>query len=83
MDTRDAIGFLGDLTLVASYPAEFIGGIAAQFDLYPASSVTPIQDLLTFRTKTVDLISLGGIIEAQSGSRAAPWSTHGGDSSAS
>ncbi|MEK7480235.1 MAG: trypsin-like peptidase domain-containing protein [Patescibacteria group bacterium] len=68
VDTRDAIGFLGDLTLVASYPAEFIGGIAAQFDLYPASSVTPIQDLLTFRTKTVDLISLGGIIEAQSGS---------------
>jgi len=68
VDTRDAIGFLGDLALVASYPAEFIGGIAAQFDLYPASSVTPIQDLLTFHTKTVDLISLGGIIEAQSGS---------------
>ena len=68
VDTRDAIGFLGDLALVASYPAEFIGGIATQFDLYPASSVTPIQDLLTFRTKTVDLVSLGGVIEAQSGS---------------
>jgi hypothetical protein len=68
VDTREAIGFLTDLTLVASYPAEFIGSIAAQFDLYPASSVTPIQGLLTFRTKTVDLISLGGVIEAQSGS---------------
>ena len=68
VDTREAIGFLGDLVLVASYPAEFIGSIAAQFDLYPASSVTPIQDLLTFHTKTVDLVSLGGVIEAQSGS---------------
>ncbi len=68
VDTREAIGFLGDLALVASYPAEFIGSIAAQSDLYSASSVTPIQDLLTFHTKTVDLISLGGVIEAQSGS---------------
>ena len=67
-DTREAIGFLDDPVLAASYPAEFIGGIAAQFGLYSASSVTSIQDLLTFGTNTVDIISLGGIIEAQSGS---------------
>ena len=67
-DTREAIGFLDDQVLVASYPAEFIGSIAAQFNLYPVSSVTTIQDLLTFGTNTVDTLSLGGIIAAQSGS---------------
>lgn len=67
-DTREAIGFQGDSVLAASYPAEFLGGIAAQSSLYPVSSVTTIKQLLTFNTGTVDLISLGGIIEAQSGS---------------
>lgn len=68
IDTREAIGFLDDPVLVASYPAEFIGGITSQFNLYPASSVTTIQDLLTFDLNTVDVISLGGVIVAQSGS---------------
>ena len=67
-DTREAIGFEGDQVLVASYPAEFIGGIAAQLNLYGASSITTIGQLMTFFTKSVDLISLGGIIGAQSGS---------------
>lgn len=67
-DTREAIGFVNDQVLAASYPAEFIGGINAEYDLYPDSSVTTIGQLLTFSTGTVDLLSLGGIIEAQSGS---------------
>ncbi|MDO8514500.1 MAG: trypsin-like peptidase domain-containing protein [bacterium] len=67
-DTREAIGFEGDQVLVASYPAEFVGGIAAQLNLYGASSVTTIGQLMTFFMKSVDLISLGGIIGAQSGS---------------
>jgi len=67
-DTRDAIGFVDDQVLVASYPAEFIGGITTQLDLYPASSITTIKSLLTFANKTVDLLSIGGVIEAQSGS---------------
>ena len=67
-DAREAIGFQGDSVLVVSYPAEFIGGLAAQLNLYAASSVTSIKQLLTFETGTVDLVSLGGIIEAQSGS---------------
>lgn len=67
-DTREAIGFQGDSVLAASYPAEFVGGLATQFGLYPASSVTAIRQLLTFETGTVDLLSLGGVIEAQSGS---------------
>ena len=67
-DTRDAIGFLDDLVLVASYPAEFLGGIAAQSDLHPVSSITTIRDLLTFQKNTVDVVSVGGVIGAQSGS---------------
>jgi S1-C subfamily serine protease len=67
-DTREAIGFQGDQVLVASYPAEFLGGLAAQSTLFPVSSFTMIGKLLTFSTNAVDLISLGGIIEAQGGS---------------
>lgn len=68
IDTREAIAFTEDPVLVASYPAEFLGGIVTQMNLYPASSITTIQKLLTFDNKTVDIMSLGGIIEAQSGS---------------
>ncbi len=67
-DTRNAIGFLGDQVLGASYPAEFLGGMAAESDLYPVSSISPIDQLLTFGTNTCDVISIGGVVEAQSGS---------------
>ena len=66
-DVRDAIGFKGDQVLAVSYPAEFLGG-TGQFNMYPASSVTTIGQLMTFLAKTVDLISLGGIVGAQGGS---------------
>lgn len=68
VDTREGIGFQDDRMLVASYPAEFLGGFAARNELYPASSITTIRQLMTFTTKTIDLLSLGGVIEAQSGS---------------
>lgn len=67
-DSRDAIGFPGDPILAASYPSEFVGVRATQFNLHPASSITSIRELLTFNERTVDLISLGGVPEAQSGS---------------
>ena len=67
VDTREAIGFKGDQVLAVSYPAEFLAS-AAQFNMYPTSSVTTIGQLMTFLAKTVDLISLGGIIGAQGGS---------------
>lgn len=66
-DTREAIGFKGDQVLAVSYPAEFLAS-AAQFNMYPTSSVTTIGQLMTFIAKTVDLISLGGIVGAQGGS---------------
>lgn len=68
IDTREAIGFQDDTVLVASYPAEFTGGLVAQLNLYAASSFTTIKQLLTFHMSTVDAFSLGGVIEAQSGS---------------
>ena len=68
IDAREAIAFTDDQVLVASYPAEFVGGIATQMNLYPVSSITNIKNMLTFDNKTVDVISLGGVIGAQSGS---------------
>ncbi len=67
VDTREAIGFIGDDVLVASYPAEFLGS-AAVSNLYPVTSITKIAKLLTFQTSTVDTLSIGGVIGAQSGS---------------
>src|SRR6185436_8881971 len=68
VDTRNGIGFLNDPVLAAAYPAEFVGGITAQNNLYPVSSVTSIRQLLTFGPGTVDAFSIGGVIEAQGGS---------------
>jgi S1-C subfamily serine protease len=68
LDTREAIGFTDDAALATSYPAEFLGPLAAENALYPASTVTSIKDLLTLGTSTVDVLSLGGVIGAQSGS---------------
>lgn len=67
-DTREEAAFTGDTALAVSYPAEFIGGIAAQFDLYSISSIATIGDLYTLGSSTVDVLSLGGIIQAQGGS---------------
>ena len=72
IDTREAIGFLGDNVLVGGYPAEFIGGVAAQNSLYSLTSDATIQQLLTFNTGSVDLLSFKGVIEAQSGSSGGP-----------
>lgn len=66
-DTREAIGFQGDSVLAASYPAEFLGPSAVN-NLNAAASITNIRQLLTFSTSSVDAISVGGVIEAQSGS---------------
>ena len=67
-DTREVIGFLGDPVLGAAYPAEFLGGLQAHNNLHAVSSVSTIDQLLTFGSDTVDMVSIGGVIEAQSGS---------------
>jgi hypothetical protein len=67
-DTRKSIAFQGDQILAASYPAEFLGGLSTGSSLYSASSITRIEQLQAFGSGSPDVISLGGIIEAQSGS---------------
>lgn len=59
---------LGDHSLIAGYPAGFLGGIGIQKDLYQASSLATIGELFTFATSTIDLFSIGGSIVAQQGS---------------
>ncbi|MBI4079720.1 trypsin-like peptidase domain-containing protein [Candidatus Kaiserbacteria bacterium] len=68
VDTREGIGFPTDTVLVASYPSEFAGPQVTQFNLNPATSLTSAKELLTFSTDTVDLLSVGGVPAAQSGS---------------
>lgn len=68
VDSREGIGFPTDPVVAASYPSEFVGARATQFNLHPASSITSVKTLLTFESDTIDLISVGGVPEAQSGS---------------
>ncbi len=67
-DVREAIAFVDDNVLAASYPVEFEGGSIVQSNLYPVTSITAVRQLLTFSVGKADAISLGGIIGAQSGS---------------
>ncbi|HEY4526996.1 MAG TPA: trypsin-like peptidase domain-containing protein [Candidatus Paceibacterota bacterium] len=66
-DTREAVAFIDDTVLIASYPAEFTGA-SATTKLYPVSTFTTVQQFLTFTTGSVDVISVGSVIQAQSGS---------------
>lgn len=67
-DSREAIAFTEDSVLLAGFPAEFAGGAITRSSLYPSTVYTKIKDLLTFADKSVDLVSLGNIVLAQSGS---------------
>lgn len=66
-DTREAIAFAGDSVLLAGYPAEF-GTTGALANLYQTSVFTQVTNLLTFNENTADVLSLGNIVLAQSGS---------------
>jgi len=72
IDTRANAAFQNDGVLGAGYPAELVGGIATQQGLYAVTSVSAIKQLLTFNTSTVDVYSIGGVIEAQGGSSGGP-----------
>lgn len=70
-DVREAIAFQNDLVLSGSYPAEFIGD-TPPYGLLPLSSISKIEELLTFSGKNVDMLSLGNTPVAQSGSSGGP-----------
>ncbi len=67
-DTREAVSFEGDPVMLASYPAGFVGGYTIQSALYPATTISTIKKLYTFRDNSIDVLSLGGVILAQGGS---------------
>ncbi len=58
----------GQSTLIAGYPAGFLGGITIAKELHQASSLTLIRELYTFGTVTPDIFSIGGSVVAQQGS---------------
>ncbi len=53
--------------LIGGYPAGFIGGIAIQKDLPLTSTIGVVEELFTFGTGFLDLISISGSIVSQSG----------------
>jgi S1-C subfamily serine protease len=59
---------LGSTTLLASYPAGFLGGISIIQNLYQTSAISKVSELFTFATDTIDLISVGGTVVSQKGS---------------
>ena len=67
-DAREHIARKGDSVLLSSYPAGVLGGITIRKNLWPASTVANIEDIFTFETGLVDILSFGGTIVAQSGS---------------
>jgi hypothetical protein len=72
IETRENVAFEGDPVLVAGYPAEFVGGIVTQQNLYAITSITKLEKLLTFDDGSVDVFSVGGVIGAQGGSSGGP-----------
>lgn len=55
-------------TILAAYPAGFLGGITITKDLYASSAIATVGDLFTFNANTLDLFSVGGTILSQHGS---------------
>jgi hypothetical protein len=57
-----------DNTLLASYPAGFLGGVTIEKNLYPSSAIAQIKKIFTFATDTIDVISVPGTVISQKGS---------------
>ncbi len=68
LNTDDSNLKKGTPTVLVSYPAGFLGGIAILQYLYQSSAETFIKDFFTFKADTIDLISVGGTIVSQRGS---------------
>ena len=68
----------GQSTLIAGYPAGFLGGAIIQKDLYAASSFAQVGQLYTFMNNTIDIFSVGGSVVAQQGSSGGAVADQGG-----
>lgn len=58
----------GEPAFLAGYPAEFSGDTGTQDALKATFTLTNVKQLLTFGKSTIDVISFGGVVLAQSGS---------------
>lgn len=68
-NTREEAQVTGQSVIISSYPAGFLGGISTLYELNLVSTITTIKELFTFsEALTADVIALGGVISAQSGS---------------
>lgn len=67
-DVREKVHKTGNEVLLTAYPAEFAGNDATTASLLAFSSLTTIQNVLTFDSDTVDVFSFGAAAIAQSGS---------------
>lgn len=68
MSTTNARVETDRITLLAAYPAGFLGGAIVERELYPGTSYATIGTLYTFATSSIDLVSLGSSVLAQKGS---------------
>lgn len=59
---------IGEPTLLASYPAGFLGGISVLQNLSITSAIAKISEYFTFKESTIDLISVPGTVVSQKGS---------------
>lgn len=67
IDARHAITQTNDTTLLAAYPAGFLGSASLRRDLWSVSTIATVQRLYTFTEQLVDILSFGGTIVAQGG----------------
>jgi Trypsin-like peptidase domain len=67
VNTEETIN-TGDNVLLSAYPAEFLGGIAIERDLYPVTTITQVSDVFTFSKNDLDIISVPGTAVSQKGS---------------
>lgn len=67
MNIREVIN-IGETTLLASYPAGFLGGISVLNDLSITSAIAYVSELLTFKDGTIDIISVPRTVVSQKGS---------------
>lgn len=59
---------IGESTLLASYPAGFLGGLSILQSLYLTSAIATVSNVYTFKNGTLDVISVPGTVVSQKGS---------------
>ncbi len=67
LNIRETIS-VGEPALLASYPAGFLGGLSVLQDLSITTAIAIVNELFTFSSNTIDLISVPGTVVSQKGS---------------